>query len=492
MARGRMRGESSPNKEKGKGCMHDTVPIEQEAMGEDVIVEMTDLGLPDQRESGLPLSLAPALLAWQRSPKSRQYMRWVSRVGIPLLLIILFSLNNGFSLLIMKHLNAPALRSKSESIACLVDAAWSPDSRVIAALGYQSACYHAGATGVLSLYDTHSRKLVGRLHPDEAIVHALDSSGFLPAKHPSLMSPDPIYITYVHVAWSPDGKLLACTFNTLSTQPPEDGVVLMPRDGGHSQVLLQKQSATAPFYAEWDLARSRSVPFTPPASAFSFMPLSPALAYRWGPDGTLVPETPLTHAGVPATPSPGPVGNPDGGPSFTIWQPGSVNVTAMADSSRLYSWSTALVVWSPDGRYLVDGITLFGLLKPPGQRFPSAYTLILTRMNQVPLLPLRDKALLKVVDTATALAWSPYGHVLAAYHAGKSVGLYDCRTGDRLAALALHDKGAASSKEPILLRWSPDGSRLLVSNLVWGMRTLWERQQGVRSEARGGYDFLST
>ncbi len=472
--------------------MHDTVPIEQEALGEEVFVEMTDLGLPDESESSLPLSLAPALLAWQRSPKSRRCMRWISRVGIPLLLIILFSLNNGFSLLIMKHLNAPALRSKFESIACLVDAAWSPDSRVIAALGYQSACYQPGATGVLSLYDTHSRKLIARLHPDEAILHALDSSGSLPPKDSISMHADPIHITYVHVAWSPDGKLLACTFNTISTQPPQNGVVLMNRDGGHAQILLQKQSATAPFYAEWDLARSRLVPFTPPPSAFSLMPLSAALTYRWGADGTLVPETVLTPTDVPATPPLGPVGNPDGSPSFTIWQPGSVDVTAMADSSRLFSWSMALAAWSPDGRYLVDGITLFGLLKPPGQRFPSASTLILTRMNQVPLLPLRDKALLKVIDTATALAWSPNGHVLAAYHAGKSVDLYECRTGDRLASLALHDKGTASSTASILLRWSPDGSRLLVSNLVGGMRTLWELQQGGRSEARGGSDFLST
>jgi hypothetical protein len=228
-------------------------------------------------------------------------------------------------------------------------------------------------------------------------------------------------------------------------------------------------------------ALPRSVPFTPPPSAFSFMPLSPALAYHWGANGTLVPETLLTDTGVPVAPAPGPVGNPIGDPSFTLWQPGSVNVTAMADSSRLYSWSTILAAWSPDGRYLVDGMTLFGLLKPPGRRFPSSYTLILTRMDQVPLLPARDKALLKVVDTATALAWSPNGHVLAADHAGKSVDLYDCRTGDRLASLALHDKGVASSTAAILLRWSPDGSRLLVSNLVWGMITLWELPQGVRT-----------
>jgi len=461
--------------------MHDTVPIEQEAMREEVIVEMTELGLPDQSKSSLPLAFAPALLAWQSSPKTRQWVRWISRVGIPLLLIILFSLNNGFSLLIMKHLNAPALRSNFESMPCLVDAAWSPDNRMIAALGYQSACYQAGATSVLTLYDTHLRKVVARLHPDEAIVQALDSSGSFSVNHPFSMPADPIDITYVHVIWSPDGKALAYTFTTLSTQPPEDGVVLMSREGGHAQVLLQEQSATAPFYAEWDLARSRSVPFTPPPSAFSFMPLSAALTYRWGANGTLVPETLLTPTGVPAAPPLGPVGNPDGDPTFTLWQPGSVDVAAMRDSSRLSSWTTTFAAWSPDGRYLVDGLTLFGLLKPPGQGFPSASTIILTRMNQVPLLPLRDKALLKVVDTAAALARSQNGQMLSASHAGKSVDLYECRTGDKLAAFALHDHGDAASTAPILLRWSPDGSRLLVWSLGRAMTILWE-PQAARSE----------
>ena len=400
----------------------------------------------------------------------------MSRVGIPLLLLILFSLNNAFSLLILKQFKAAALRSQSESITCPVDAAWSPDSRVIAVLGYQSACYQADATGVLNLYDTHARQLVARLHPDAAIMQALDRSGSLPPKPALSMHADPIPITYVHVLWSPDGKLLACTFNTIATQPPDNGVVLMNRDGGHAQVLLQQQSATAPFYAEWDFVRSRPVPFTPPPSAFSLMPLSPALAYRWGTNGTLVPQTLLTPTGVPAAPPPGPVGNPDGDLSFTLWQPGSVHSTAMADSSRLSTWSTVLAAWSPNGRYLVDGITLFGLLKPPGQHFPSAATLILTRMNQVPLLPLRDRALLKAVDTATVVAWSPKGRVLAAYHPGTRVHLYDCRTGDELASLVLHERGAALATTPILLRWSPDGSRLLVTSLLWGMITLWEPQ----------------
>lgn len=73
--------------------MDDTLPGEQEALGEEIIVELTDLGLPEQSEKSLPLSPAPVLLAWQRCAKSRRCISWVSRLTIPLLLIILFSVN---------------------------------------------------------------------------------------------------------------------------------------------------------------------------------------------------------------------------------------------------------------------------------------------------------------------------------------------------------------------------------------------------------------
>ena len=86
-------------------------------------------------------------------------------------------------------------------------------------------------------------------------------------------------------------------------------------------------------------------------------------------------------------------------------------------------------------------------------------------MNQALLLPVHDRAFLKVFDSATVLAWNPNGHVLAAYNAGKSVDLYDCISGDRFASLVLQSKDAASPADALLLHWSPDGLHVLISSV---------------------------
>jgi hypothetical protein len=72
-----------------------------------------------------------------------------------------------------------------------------------------------------------------------------------------------------------------------------------------------------------------------------------------------------------------------------------------------------------------------------------------------------------VIDTTTVLAWNPNGHVLAAYNAGKSVNLFDCTNGDRLASLVLKSKDAASPAEAPLIRRSTGGSHLLISSVLW-------------------------
>ncbi len=85
------------------------------------------------------------------------------------------------------------------------------------------------------------------------------------------------------------------------------------------------------------------------------------------------------------------------------------------------------------------------------------------------LVPAHDVALLQLLHTWTVVAWSPNGQLLAAYQGGKSVQLYDCRTGNRLASFVLLSKQTASPDDPLLLRWSPDGSHLLLSSMTFGL-----------------------
>ena len=97
-------------------------------------------------------------------------------------------------------------------------------------------------------------------------------------------------------------------------------------------------------------------------------------------------------------------------------------------------------------------------------------------MDQAPLLPTHDASLLRVVDRATAIAWSPNGRLLAAYNAGNIVNLYKCADGRKLAFLHIDTKFAAPTVQAVVMRWSPDGSRLLLSSVSWGLVAIWNFQ----------------
>ncbi len=475
---------------------------EQETAEEDDEVEFT--GLDPLGDAGSQKSswLASIVLDWQRSPHRLRYRRrWrlTSTLSLLLLLVILFALNRGPSSFIVNGFTTALFQASGASssfatmptlprrdgIACLADAAWSPDSHFIAVLGYQGCPQDSYVPGLVDLYDAHSSQLLRQLHPDDAIVRGLSASlSPLVRQAVQKILPDsPVggglpVIDYEHVTWSPDGQRLAFTFGIAAQQPSVHGVVLMDKDGGSVQVLLQQQPASGPLHTEWDLSRALSIVFSTSTSALALQPFPPALAYHWGANGTLVPEMPLSTLSLPAVPSsqPGSIGNPDGDASFTIWQPGSAHVISLEDTSRvstMYTWNTDFAAWSPDGRYLIDGIGLTGLLQPPGQLFPSHKALVALGLNQAPLLPIHDGALLMVVERATALAWSPDGRILAAYTAGNIINLYDCVNGHKLASLLVQTKYPAPAAQAIIMRWSSDGSHLLLSSVAWGLMSIW-------------------
>src|SRR5947209_222353 len=80
--------------------------------------------------------------------------------------------------------------------------------------------------------------------------------------------------------WSPDIQRHAFLVHLLAPSASSEGVVLMNRDGAHTPVVLDQQNPLAPSAAEWDLERGVLL-------TSKTFPLPPALAYHWGPKGTL-------------------------------------------------------------------------------------------------------------------------------------------------------------------------------------------------------------
>ena len=360
---------------------------------------------------------------------------------------------------------------------------WSPDSTLIAVLGYSQNCSPvASVPGLVNLYEARSSQLLRQLHPDEAIVQALKGASGS-AGEPSARVPQQkqgggsgLVISYQHVVWSPDNQRLAFTFHVAAPSPSLDGIVLMNRDGTQTQVLLDQQNPLAPSSAEWDLERRMLI-------TSKVFPFPPALAYHWGPKGTVNPGRLLPTQFLPAAPPLSPIGNPDGDASFTLWQPAVAQVTSFTDPSgtyRIHSWSTSFAAWSPDGRYLITDLSFFGLLTSP--KVISASTPFFQVSD-----PSRDRSQtgvqgltnqcavqLQAVKTKTAFAWSPNGRVLADYGAGNRVDLSECPTGHQFASFPLQSKYPAPSADAVALRWSPDGSHLLLSSVASGLVSLWK------------------
>src|SRR6266702_2258172 len=306
-----------------EAAMHDTDYIEQQT-AEDIEFEITDLDPSEHVGSNTTSWFDTRLLAWQRLPPRRRHWRLASALGVVLLLVTFVNLNKGAFSRPRSLLHSPAVVTlatpsfpQQDGIACLADAAWSPDSQFVAVLGYTQDCpQDEYVPGIVNLYNVHSHHLMKQLHPDEAIRRVLNGSLAFQGRPFGQQPPvsgnkaPALVLFYVHVTWSPDGQRLAFTFEIALQQPLLHGVVLMNSNDTNAQVLLQHQSASAPLYAEWDTQQTGSDPLNASPTAPSFTPAPPALAYHWSTGGTLVPETLLTDNQVPVAPQPGPIGSP--------------------------------------------------------------------------------------------------------------------------------------------------------------------------------------
>lgn len=485
---------------------------EREESGKDFEVEVADVSRSGQirTEQGL-------------SPRQR-FWRLASAIGVVALVLLVLVLDVSGRLNPQQFLPKPPppliLRPRAQGMRCLLDAAWSPRSTRIALLGsqYDVACpdFSPGRhAGLVTVYNAGSGKVLAALHPDDAVVPAIQA--FAQRVAPTATTPAATQvapeIVYQHVLWSADGKRLALTFSVdpnaiglhlyLPDGDPVDlfGVVLLDANGAHPRVLMHSEGTYEQVPFEWDLQAGATL--AAPASPYpTFGVLPPAVAYRWQPDGSLATDTLLSTDAPPPVPPLGAVGNPDGGSSFTIWQPGLVTGVAELSPNGLltnlpgvYTLSAAFVAWSPDGRYLLDVIIPEGLLELPTTPPPTQDQLNAYGVAGVLFLPLRDaglaqalRALNPINRVGTSLAWRPDGRVLAAYapenvFAPHPLIIYDCATGRQLAALlppAVSETSRNTSligQSTILLRWSPDGTHLLLFALALGQVVVWGPDQ---------------
>ena len=163
--------------------MHDTDYIEQQT-AEDIEFEITDLDPSEHVGSNTTSWLDTRLLAWQRLPPRRRHWRLASALGVVLLLVTFVNLNKGAFSRPRSLLHSPAVVTlatpsfpQQDGIACLADAAWSPDSQFVAVLGYTQDCpQDEYVPGIVNLYNVHSHHLMKQLHPDAAIMRVLYGS----------------------------------------------------------------------------------------------------------------------------------------------------------------------------------------------------------------------------------------------------------------------------------------------------------------------------
>src|SRR5260370_2477557 len=416
----------------------------------------------------------------------------------------MLSVSGVFSFLVSRVTHNPASPSPGSSdvllfeqntLRCLADTAWSPDNQRIAVLGYGVYCPQPQGQGqyvpgLVNVYDGHSAKLLAHVHPDPAILSALKKQ----FKQFAGKQAAP-FIYYHSILWSPDGQYLALLFFAApppnSTAPGIEGVFLLGKDGKQHVFprLVTPEETNSFSYVRWDLQQgvATSVPF-PAFNATSNIFTSPsgALSYHWGAGDTLVPDTQTGNAS-PSAPALSPVGNPDGDSSFSTWQPGYIVYLTRSGNGSLYVpgvyiWQTFFPAWSPDGRFLVDGLLAGVRLEVPGQKSLGPQALKDLGVDQLPVLQVHNKALMQVLHTLSSLpdtnggpnggpsiyvSWRPDGRVLAIDNAGY-VDIYDCVTGRKLASLVPSTPPVRLNCFQDVLRWSPDGTHfhLTTSDLV--------------------------
>ena len=405
-----------------------------------------------------------------------------------------------------------ALDPETYGIACLQDAAWSPDSAQIAILGTEQSCAqpipfsYSYYPTIVVFVDAATGRRLGQLQPDVTVQRDLHlhAPQYITPMNGAGDSGDLTQqgVSYRGVIWSPDGKRVALPFDLQYASAPAAGgssepVITSARgvyigavDGSSARAFGATLTTQAPFLDEWNVKTGK--PVEPPASlglvslvGTVAQLLPPSLTYTWRGDGSLAGSGALNPEQAPARGPLSPVGNPDGGARFTVWQPATIQANAgdpaNPQSAAAFEVSSAFLAWSPDGAYLLIA-SYNWRAQPSKQPVPTAAQLEQEGVANIPLLPVRDAAMDAMLSPppggqplsviAGGFAWSPDGKLLAALanggvngsQANVTVLIADCATGKTLASIKAGSTSAASGNITIGpgLAWAPDGKKLLI------------------------------
>jgi hypothetical protein len=458
---------------------------------------------------------------WRASTPGRRRIWWMLPISLVVLLALAFAglylARNATQSQQSQQVTAPMdISLEGNGLVCPRGAAWSPDGKNIAIVGYKEDCpsnfpnfyhYHPGS---LQVYDATTGALLSDIMLDAAIQPKLG----LPTQ-PAAQSPEVIY--YDTISWAPDGRRVAITFGAFDwVQNPcfdigqtVTGVAVTdvfsangPNASAHSFDVFVREPKQNDFSAPvWDLQQGRALD----------APIIPALEYRWNTFGYLQPTSPLAVGGKPTAPALTPVGDPNGATPFTMWQsavlgyPLHYNLTEPSCAQQLvtaqaapYTLQTDFSAWSPDGRYLAANAGFTALLAVDGAPAPDAKALSDLGLTQTVSAPVRDKALQQALTqlaqnprsggpgdaNVAQVSWRPDGKVLAAYHAFNSeritgydriLTLYDCVTGKSLGDFPppAHTGPNQNDYPSSRLYWSPNGSRLLLMDAQTSALRIW-------------------
>ncbi len=501
---------------------------------DDFDVEFVDLETLDEIEehsqkSPLPSWSAP-ILQWQHSFNRRRWRAIATICSLLLVCLVLtLNLHTSFTLLttvrngvttrlikrqpkLVERLPTPVnilpslvIPLSQIGFSCVTSEAWSPDSTAIALLGYTAGCEYDSdnAVGLATIQDARTGQRIMALWPD-ALVKKTFYAQF-PAIHDSLI------LYYQSASWSPDKIHLALLFGIQTKSQVGgaqfSGVLLFDRQHKSTRVLLQQNESrptyqvSASSYEEWDILHGSQVP-TPTLNnvdPFVFSSNIPvAEEYAWDNDGKLIPQA---HKHTLSTG----IGNTNGSHSFTVWQPGIVELIKQDQSGGvtfapgIFVWEVDFITWSPNGRYLINGAFLAARLEPAGHPRPDQKTLVAFHMENLPVLPVRDAALLstlKLLSSAQIIgtlyhmivSWSPNGQLMGmtTYEFSKK-NLYSTKRGYPVATLQapkLNIPYAQSSHAGYFAfsspNWSPDSTRVLAQDPTTNAVVVWNIPSGLK------------